>query len=119
MTVRIGRSALVLVSLSLASCDADGPIGSKQPVGEGDSADPSGDTDGSDDTDPDTDTAADTDVDTDTDADTDTDVDPEPQLTATLRGTVTVELYEVTPRGDRLAVDIEEAFSPGPTVPSS
>ena len=113
MSVRI----LLLLGLVSAGCTTEAPIASKQPGGGADSADGDADTDTE--TDTDTDGVADTDADTDTavDVDTDTDPDPEPVLTATVRGNVSVELYELTPRGDRLAVDINSVFSSWPYGP--
>ena len=99
----MNRRLLIFVGLglSLAACD------------------PKGDETGSDDTaDADTDGDLDTDViedDTgDADTDTDSDTDTEPMVTATMRGTITVEAYLEGPDG-REAVD--EAAYFGGTFP--
>jgi hypothetical protein len=105
---------VLLLPAGLLACDTTESMPkSDQPSDVEDTAQVSSDED----TDGDTDTDTDTDVDTDEDTDADTDTDVEPALSATIRGTVTVELYEVTPEGDRLAVDIGSVYSSWPYGP--
>lgn len=84
--------------------------GDKDDFGGSDTAGIGGDAD----TDVDTDTDDTADEDTDTDVDTDTDDEPEPMITATLRGTVTVEAYTNGPDGRE---EVDEAAYFGGTFP--